>query len=213
MRIRKIALYGLIGAGILLVLAAGSIYLFSDKTSSEMTCASQNLKIAAFGDSLVAGYGATQGNDLSALLAKEIGVPVINLGVSGNTTADALARISDVTDAKPDIATVLLGGNDALQKVPLATTKQNLATIIDILQKANIKVVLVGVMGGFPSDPYASMFKDLSSTYHVPLVTNILSGLFANSAYMSDEVHPNDAGYAKAAARIAPVIVSACAAK
>lgn len=179
-----------------------------------MSCASNNLKIAAFGDSLVAGYGATQGNDFPSLLSKTIGVPVQNFGVSGNTTADALARISDVTDAHPDVVIVLLGGNDALQRIPATVTQKNLSTIISTLQAAHIRVVLVGVPGGFLSDPYAPMFQSLARTFTpISYVPNILSGLLGNSKYMSDEVHPNDAGYAKVAARIAPAVESACVQK
>jgi len=49
--------------------------------------------VVCFGDSLTAGYGATSGNDYPSLLSKKISLPVINDGVSGNTTADALARL------------------------------------------------------------------------------------------------------------------------
>ncbi|MDB5265852.1 MAG: GDSL-like Lipase/Acylhydrolase family protein [Parcubacteria group bacterium] len=154
-----------------------------------------------------------QGNDFPSLLSKTLGVPVSNFGVSGDTTADALARINNVISAKPDVVIVLLGGNDALQKVPLATTKQDLSTIIDTFQKANIQVVLVGVLGGIPTDPYAPMFLSLAQQYKVVSVSNILSGLIGNSNLMSDEVHPNDAGYVKVAARIAPAVEKACSLK
>jgi acyl-CoA thioesterase-1 len=157
--------------------------------------------------------GATPGHDFPTLLSAQLGVTVTNLGHSGDTTADALARIDQGLQAKPDVVILLLGGNDVLQRVPQTTTQQNLGTIIDTFQKADTKVVLVGVMGGFPSDPYASMYRDLAKTYKVPLVPNILSGLFGNQSLMRDEVHPNDAGYAKVAAKIAPAVEAACAAK
>jgi lysophospholipase L1-like esterase len=69
------------------------------------------------------------------------------------------------------------------------------------------------VMGAVVSDPYKTMFEDLAKTYHVTLIPNILNGIFGNSSLMSDEVHPNDAGYAKVAARIAPVVQAVCSQK
>ncbi len=205
--------YTLLGLLVLIVAVIASVYLFSDKTTpaTARSCAQQNQKIVAFGDSLVAGYGSTQGNDFPSLLSKLLGVPVMNLGRSGDTTAQALDRLGEVTDEKPTIAIVLLGGNDALQKIPMATTKRNLSEIIDTLQKANVHVVLVGVLGGFPSDPYAPMFQELAKQYRVPFVSNILSGIIGTNSLLSDEVHPNDAGYAKVAARIAPAVERACA--
>jgi len=108
---------------------------------------------------------------------------------------------------------VLLGGNDALQRVPVATTKQNLEAIIERLQKANIRVVLAAVPGGFASDPYKPMFEDLAKIHSVKLVPNILSGIITNKSLMSDQVHPNDSGYAKVATKLVPAIESVCAQK
>lgn len=179
-----------------------------------MACSSKNLKVAAFGDSLVAGYGASQGHDFPSLLSQTLGVPVQNFGESGDTTAEALARINTVIEAKPDVVIVLLGGNDALQKIPQTITQQNLSYIVSTLRSANIRVVLVGVLGGFPNDPYALMFQQIEKQYtNIEYVPNILSGLIGNNSLMSDEVHPNDAGYVKVAAKIAPAVEAACAQK
>ncbi len=207
------AIKHIVSAAIIILVIAAGVYFFLHHSGStaSMTCATQHTKIIAFGDSLVAGYGATKGNDFPSLLSTALGVPVQNEGRSGDTTEQALGRMQDVIAAKPDVVIVLLGGNDALQRVPATTTKQNLSNIIEQLQLAHVRIVLVGVLGGFPSDPYAPMFKELASQYKVAYVPNILSGLIGNNAYMSDEVHPNDAGYAKVAAKIAPAVESACA--
>jgi lysophospholipase L1-like esterase len=166
----------------------------------------------AFGDSLVEGYGAPGGSDFVTKLSERIGVPIKNFGKNGDTTALGLAR-AQALDERPDIVIILLGGNDALQKVPKEETKENLARLIEIFQSyqsKRIRVVLVGVIGGFPSDPYAQMFKDIAKEHNVPLVPNILSGVFANQEYMSDQVHPNAAGYEKIAERLAPILNSVC---
>ncbi len=169
--------------------------------------------IIAFGDSLVEGYGAPRGGDFVTKLSASIGIPIQNYGRSGDTTTDGLARVKEA-EGKADIAILLLGGNDALRKTPLAETKKNLATLIERLQAGGkTHVVLVGVLGGFPSDPYAPMFKELAKEYDVTFVPNILSGLIANSKYMSDQVHPNEAGYERIAERLTPILNSVCSKK
>ena len=60
--------------------------------------------------------------------------------------------------------------------------------------------------GGLLNDPYADKFKELAATYGTAFVPNVLSGLFGNSKYMYDEVHPNDAGYAVIAKHVEPVL-------
>jgi acyl-CoA thioesterase-1 len=176
------------------------------------SCASQTSKpvIAAFGDSLVAGYGAESQQGFVGPLSTQIGTTIINNGESGDTTSQALQRLPDVLQEKPNIVIVLLSGNDALQQIPIATTKSNLSIIISTLQRNNIRVVLVGVLGGIISDPFKPMFQSLAKTYNVAYVPNILNGLITNSKYMSDEVHPNAAGYDIVASKIYPALNQVC---
>ncbi len=160
------------------------------------------------GDSLIEGIGATNGNDLVSDLSKKIAQPIVNLGVSGNTTADGLARIDAVIEMKPQIVIVLLGGNDYLKKVPKEQTFKNLETIVTKLQESGSIVLLLGVQGGIFSDQFESLFKDLAKRKGVGYVSNVLDGLVTHSEYMSDAVHPNDIGYAKIADRVYPVLKS-----
>ena len=162
--------------------------------------------IVAFGDSLVAGIGAEQGNDFVSVLSKEIDEPIVNLGASGDTTAEGLARINILDSYHPKVVLLLLGGDDAIQNVPTDETFQNLAEIIKNIQSRGSIVLLLGVRGGVLSDPFASQFEQLSKTYGTAFVPDVLSGLFGNPEYMSDDVHPNDAGYAIIATRIEPVL-------
>src|SRR5687768_13408228 len=82
--------------------------------------------IIAFGDSLTAGYGAQEGEAYPARLAARLSVPVVNAGVSGDTTESALDRIqNDVLSANPRIVIIGLGGNDFLRGMPISTTEAN----------------------------------------------------------------------------------------
>src|ERR1051325_8845903 len=95
--------------------------------------------VVAFGDSLTYGVGSTQGGGFVTDLSNELGVPIVNLGVSGDTTAKAFKRIEQVLDKKPDVILLLLGGNDYLQNVPKEETRKNLEAIIETLQKSGSK--------------------------------------------------------------------------
>ncbi len=180
--------------------------------SSSFSCAAQSQKpvIVAFGDSLVEGYGAPEQHGFVDPLATQLGTTIINEGKSGDTTGQALQRLPDVLAQNPNIVIVLLGGNDALQQIPTTTTKANLSEILKTLTDAHIHVVLVGVLGGILTDPYAPMFRDLTKEYNVTLVPNILNGLIGNDKYMYDQVHPNNLGYSYIAAKLYPVLNSAC---
>lgn len=166
---------------------------------------SSGTNIIAFGDSLVYGVGSTSGNDIFSILSRRIGEPIINKGVSGNTTVDALQRLeSDVLANDPKIVFVLLGGNDYLQKIPKETTFKNLATIIQKIQDKGSAVILLGVRGGIFIDRFEEDYKILSETYQTGFVPNVLEGLITNRKYMFDSIHPNDAGYKIVADKIFP---------
>ncbi len=167
---------------------------------------SSGTDIIAFGDSLVVGYGATDGNDFVSLLSKKIGKPIVNLGVSGNTTKDGVERLSQLHAYKPKVVLVLLGGNDALKKMDPGATFANLRTIVNELHSQGAIVVLLGVRGGLLSDEYPGAFESLAEELNTAYVPDVLDGLFGDTRYMSDAIHPNDAGYAVIANKVYPVL-------
>jgi len=76
-----------------------------------------NGPVVAFGDSLTAGVGATSGQDYVSHLSRKSGAAIINAGISGNTTRDAMARLDrDVLARNPSVVLLWLGGNDILQR-------------------------------------------------------------------------------------------------
>lgn len=167
--------------------------------------------IVAFGDSLVAGQGATTAGGFVSMLTAQSGVPIRNFGKGGDTTAAAQARIDSALAAKPDIALILLGGNDALRRIPYATTEANLDSVIERFQNAGVEVILLGVMGDLFNDPYPDMFERLAERHEVALVPNVLAGLLGRNELMSDAIHPNEEGYTRIAARVLLVLEEACA--
>ena len=164
--------------------------------------------IVAFGDSLTEGIGATSiERGYVGVLERRLGITIINRGVSGNTTEDALVRLdADITPLHPNIVIILLGGNDYLKHIPQQETFANLKQIIAKVQGEGAVVLLLGVRGGLLHDKFGPDFETLARETGSIYVPNILDGIYGNAKLMSDEVHPNDAGYMKIADKIAPTL-------
>lgn len=205
----RTALQWILVLAILAIVAGSILYFFfsSAPIASITNFPSKGTDIIAFGDSLVAGSGATTGNDFVSRLSQQTGHSIINLGVPGDTTADGLAHIHDLDEYNPKIVLLLLGGNDHLKRVPIQTTFQNLAKIIEYIQSKGAIVLLLGVKGNLFGDQFAPQFETLHAKYHTAYVSNVLGGLFGDPTFMADEVHPNDAGNAIIANRIYPVLL------
>ena len=194
-------------AGLVLVVLVILVWLFWPKPTPLYPQNGTN--IVLFGDSLAAGKGASADHDIASLLGKAIGEPVINLGVSGNTTADGLERLDELLATDPKIVIIILGGNDTLRRVPIEQTFSNLEKLIIMIQKTGAAVILVGEPGGLYGSRYADEYERLAETYRTFYVPNILSGLIGHPEYMSDYVHPNDVGYEIAGKKILPVLKEA----
>lgn len=165
----------------------------------------KNERIIAFGDSLIEGVGATEGNDIVSKLSKEIGRPIENFGVGGDTTALGLARIEKALKRDSGIVILLLGGNDTLRRIPEETTRENLAIFIKKFQEQGAVVVLLGIRGGIIGGRRADMYEELSETYGTVYVSDVLDGILLKPELMHDGIHPNDAGYAIIAERLGEV--------
>lgn len=160
--------------------------------------------IVAFGDSLTSGVGADEGKTYPDFLSKRLGEPVLNKGVSGNTTEDALNRLdADVLAANPRIVIVWLGANDVLQQLPAPTAIENLRKIVDAIQARGALVVLVGV----PELPFRPNVNDgvvlLAREKGCVYIPNPMGGILRDPDLKSDQVHPNSKGYELIAERIA----------
>jgi lysophospholipase L1-like esterase len=193
--------------GFVLVILLVLCFWYFKKDEIVKNYPSSGTDIVAFGDSLIQGVGATEGNDFISVLSSKIGEPIVNLGHSGDTTGDGLNRINEIDKYNPKVVILLLGGNDYLKKVPIDETRKNLASIIENIQSRGSIVLLLGVRGGIINDLYSDEFINLKNIYHTAYVSNILDGLLGNTSYMSDSVHPNNIGYGMIAERIYPVLL------
>jgi lysophospholipase L1-like esterase len=196
----------------LLVLAAGVVWLVvtlrSSKESTITNFPPKGTTIVALGDSLTYGIGASsRKTTYVGLLEEELNIAIDNKGVGGDTTHDALVRLDrDVLAVHPDIVIVLLGSNDYLKGVPQEETFRNLQTIISRIQAKGAVVLLVGARGGALRDKFADSFAVLAESTRSAFVPGALDGVIGDAKLLSDEIHPNDAGYRLMAEKISPVL-------
>ena len=158
--------------------------------------------VLALGDSLTAGYGLTTGQAWPALLAEKTGWQVVNGGVSGDKTGDALARLPALLDEHaPKLVLVTLGGNDMLRKLPEEQTRGNLARILELIRSRNAQPVLLatpkpsvaGVVFQSLSPP--SFYAEIAKERKVPLIADAIAEVLSDPELKLDQLHPNAEGH------------------
>jgi len=180
--------------------------------------ADQEVVIVAFGDSLVAGYQLAPGDSFPAQLQealREEGVNarVINAGVSGDTTADALARLDWTLPGEADAVIVELGANDALRGFDLDETHEALDEILAKLKDRDLPVLLAGMeaprnYGEDYSQQFRAMFGELSEKRDVLFYPFFLDGVAMNPELnQPDGIHPTAEGVAVIVENIMPKVL------
>lgn len=165
----------------------------------------QNRAVVAFGDSLTAGYGAPAGTSYPDVLAKKISRPVVNLGVSGETAAQAPARIEQVLREQPYMVLIEFGANDHMRQQSRQAAINAVAQIVDEVQAAGAIAVIVDT-GGPGMGEYTKAYKQMAKEKGALFVPGIIKGIFYKPSLKSDQVHPNAQGYALVADKVHKVI-------
>ncbi|MFA5144744.1 MAG: GDSL-type esterase/lipase family protein [Candidatus Omnitrophota bacterium] len=169
---------------------------------------SKGVNIICFGDSLTFGYGVSPGEDYPSLLAKLTDVPVINSGVSADTTFDGLKRINpDVLDKDPYLVIIEFCGNDFLGKIPKQDTANNIREMVRQFQARGAMVAIVDISAGLFLKEYRPLFRNIARENGAIFIPAILSGLITNPSMKSDFLHPNTEGYKIVAQRIYEAIM------
>jgi acyl-CoA thioesterase-1 len=174
-------------------------------------------EILAFGDSITAGFGLPAGDAFPARLeaklnADGLAVHVINAGVSGDTTADGLARLDWALAEKPDVVILELGANDALRGLEPATARANLDKMIGKVQASGAKVLLAGMLapsnfGEEYQQAFNRIYPELAEAHGVALYPFILDGIALDRQLnQPDGLHPNERGVCIIVEHIAPYV-------
>lgn len=182
------------------------IYLFLLLTIVTNLVAAQNpaatsTKILVMGDSLSAAYGIDLNQGWVSLLQheldKEYRVEIINASVSGETSTGGNSRFPGlISEHKPDIVILELGGNDGLRGQPLKLLEKNLQQMIDLSHEHNAKVLLAGMQippnyGARYSNQFKALYGKLAEQNKLGLIPFLLEGIGGNEQLIQrDGIHP-----------------------
>ena len=182
------------------------------------TLAAKQITIMLYGDSLMAGYGLNQNENLSSALAekfslKETAVLIINASVSGNTTSNGLARLDWSLGESPNIVILCLGANDMLRGIDPKYIKENLNTMISKINESGSKVILAGMrspksMGGIYQQRFDQMYREIAEEHDLTFMPFLLEGIALEKKYLqNDYKHPNALGIQVMANNLYPYIL------
>lgn len=191
--------------------------------------AGEPVKVVCFGDSVTGVYYHTGSRRaytdmLGIALRKTTAnarVEMVNAGISGHTTVNALARIDrDVLAHNPDLVTVMFGLND-MTRVSIEDYESNLKLIITKCRSIGAEVVLatpnnVVTTGSRPTEKlirYCEVVRRVGREVGAPVCDcyREMDGLrdLDGSAWrllMSDAIHPNMDGHKVVAQLLARTI-------
>ncbi|MEK8033501.1 arylesterase [Ideonella sp. DXS29W] len=162
-------------------------------------------KLLVVGDSLSAEYGLARGTGWVALLSERLArekfaVEVVNASISGDTTAGGCSRLPGLLKTHtPKVVVIELGGNDALRGLPLAQTRDNLASMVRSARAAGAQVLLAGMQvppnyGRQYTADFSKGFEEVARAEGSALVPFLLKGIAdrpdADEWFQSDRIHP-----------------------
>jgi acyl-CoA thioesterase-1 len=113
---------------------------------------------------------------------------VVNQGVTGSTTTQALGRLTRAMALQPEIVIIQLGGNDVSQGIPREISKQNVRTIIERFKPGGARIFFAG--GRFP------YLDELARELQVPVIPFLEGVAGHRELLLVDGVHPTGEGYA-----------------
>jgi lysophospholipase L1-like esterase len=201
----------------------------SELTARKKLLSGEPTKVVCFGDSVTGVYYHTGSRraytDMLGIALRRVSgsenVEMINAGISGHTTVNALSRIDrDVLAHKPDLVTVMFGLND-MTRVSLNDYRANLKTIVEKCRGVGAEVVLATPnnfinSSGRPTDKlieYCDVVRAVGQELNVPVCDSYqrldavrMSDEFGWRLLMSDAIHPNMDGHKRVAEQLAQSI-------
>lgn len=167
--------------------------------------------VLALGDSLTYGSGAPKNASYPAVLSRITGWNVINAGIPGNYSYQALARLPRLLDRyKPALVLTCIGINDFANNVPIEVTHQSLIDICKLVDSAFAQHLLIAapyvqwpLLAEAPLLTAAPVYQEVATQMQVPLNKYTLSHVLSHAEMRSDNLHANAKGYAYLARGVA----------
>ena len=194
-------------SSVVLLLAATAFLLACGEKHARLPKLDPQAIVLAFGDSLTFGTGAGADESYPLQLGRAIQRKVVASGVPGEISESGLKRLEAAIDeSTPALLLLCHGGNDFLQKRDEAMLANNLRAMIQLAQRRNIAVVLIGVPKPGLVLSTASIYEAIARELKVPIEAKALAAILGDNKLKADPVHPNAHGYAKLAAAIAQLL-------
>lgn len=198
---------------LLATLAALALLSACGKRVSKASALPAGSTVLALGDSLTSGVGASADAAYPAVLQALTGWQVVNGGVSGDTAAQALARLPELMQAhQPALVIVSIGGNDLLRRMSAAVAKDAIREICRSASAGGARVLLVAVpqvsllaagTGRLTDHP---MYGELADELTLPLHADGWASVLSQPELRADSVHANDLGYRRFAEALAQAL-------
>jgi acyl-CoA thioesterase-1 len=179
------------------------------KGGSNATLVPAGATVLAFGDSITWGTGAPPDASYPSVLARLTGWNVVNAGVPGNTSAQALERLPALlAEHRPALVLIGIGGNDFLRRLSEAETRANVERAARLAQEAGAQVLLIAVprptlaarvTGSLDDHP---LYGEIAEALQIPLQRGGWAEVLADERLRADTIHANAAGYAAFAERL-----------
>ena len=158
--------------------------------------------VLALGDSITFGTGAPPEASYPSVLAGLTGWNVVNAGVPGDTSAQALARTDSLLlEHKPSLVLLGIGGNDFLRRLPDDAVQANIRRICEQARAAGAQVLLIAVPRPSLAAAVVSslsdhpMYEALAAELKLPLHADGWSTVLSDANLRSDQIHANAQGY------------------
>ena len=191
------------------------------------------LKFAVLGDSLGAGIGAESTDKLPGVLlakglAAETGRPVrlSTHAISGSRTFDLPPQVDRALINPPDVALVIIGGNDVTSKQRVSASTEVLGRQVSRLMAAGATVVVGTCPDLGAVIPIPQPLREIARRFSLTLaraqrrelarlgatavaIADLVSPAFLarpDELFSPDRFHPNGAGYALAASALLPAL-------
>lgn len=177
--------------------------------------------IVALGDSLTYGYPFGRKYSWVERLSQNLGVPIANEGVNGNTLREMHSRIMvDVVDYDPRFVLFLGGVNDVFHGISLEAMENHFKNTIDFLSKNKIKTIvcLPPPLREPQYEKTLKSFRRFITNYarkkKLPVI-NFYSAFLDRSkkrmlpSLTEDGIHPSVDGYERMAETALPVLKKA----
>jgi acyl-CoA thioesterase-1 len=148
----------------------------------------------------------------AAMDAERIQATLVNASVSGDTTADGLARLDWTLGDSPDAVILGLGANDMLQGLSATDARANLEAIMARLDQLGVPVLLLGMkanrgLGSDYVDEFDAIYPDLAQEHGTLLYPFFLDGVALDpDLNQADLLHPNAEGVAVIVAGMMPLV-------